>query len=134
MASHCGIFRTNLNRYKCPQCPKVMKSAAWLSFHQKKRHENPRCQKRSKTFPTKHSLKKHEAIYSSQKNFACKICGAKFKTKSSLCNHMKRQWKTKHLRRKTKREMPLLSCYELMHHLNVRDKDKKQNKEGMEKR
>ena len=87
---HLKRNHENPEGFKCPKCPRMLKSESGLKYHMNI-HDGFTfsCHMCPKVLKSKHGLAYHMNIHNSSQAFLCNDCGKSFVTKQKLQNHVR---------------------------------------------
>ena len=87
---HIKRNHENPEGYKCPKCPRMLKSESGLKYHMNI-HDGFTfsCHMCPKVLKSKHGLAYHMNIHNSAQAFLCNDCGKSFVTKQKMQNHVR---------------------------------------------
>ena len=90
MNYHIKKNHENPEGYKCPKCPRKLKSESGLKYHMNI-HDGFTfsCHMCPKVLKSKHGLAYHMNIHNSTQAFLCNDCGKSFVTKQKMQNHVR---------------------------------------------
>ena len=87
---HIKKNHENPEGYKCPKCPRKLKSESGLKYHMNIHDGHSfSCHMCPKVLKSKHGLAYHMNIHNSTQAFLCNDCGKSFVTKQKMQNHVR---------------------------------------------